>query len=339
MQAINGTMRRFLFGATLLYCIGIVVLTLFWTTQIYPAWWLELSSIFALYLFAPVLILVPLAILMRSVLIRGTVMIGAVAFLTLFSSQLLPPDIEQTAASQLRVVTYNTLALNQQPDSVVATIRAQNADIVAIQELSPSVAAAFEQQLRAEYPYQALHPDPRPHGLGLLSRYPIEVTNLEPEFRGQRAVVQINGQPVTIFNVHPSVPSLEVGLIERLRLPIVRDYDTSLRASQLTALLAAIDQTPGPILVAGDFNTSDREPAYAAFTARLRDAYAETAWGFGFTFPNQARVASIPIPMPLVRIDYIFSGGGIAPAAARADCSNTSSDHCLVVADLYFEGR
>ena len=93
MQAINGTMRRFLFGATLLYCVGIVVLTLFWTTQIYPAWWLEFSSIFALYMFAPVLFLAPLAVLMRSVLIRGTVMIGAAAFLSIFGSQLLPPDI------------------------------------------------------------------------------------------------------------------------------------------------------------------------------------------------------------------------------------------------------
>jgi endonuclease/exonuclease/phosphatase (EEP) superfamily protein YafD len=38
-------------------------------------------------------------------------------------------------------------------------------------------------------------------------------------------------------------------------------------------------------------------------------------------------------PIPLIRIDYVWSAGGVVPAAARVACASRS-DHCMVIADL-----
>jgi hypothetical protein len=41
----------------------------------------------------------------------------------------------------------------------------------------------------------------------------------------------------------------------------------------------------------------------------------------------------MPISVPLIRIDYVWSGGGAIPAAARVACGD-ESDHCMVIADV-----
>jgi endonuclease/exonuclease/phosphatase (EEP) superfamily protein YafD len=66
----------------------------------------------------------------------------------------------------------------------------------------------------------------------------------------------------------------------------------------------------------------------------MHDAYRETAWGFGFTFPNDQRLGRLAVPFPLVRIDYVWSRGGVMPALAWVDCASSGSDHCMLIADL-----
>ena len=54
----------------------------------------------------------------------------------------------------------------------------------------------------------------------------------------------------------------------------------------------------------------------------------------GFTFPNDRRIGPITIPVPLVRIDYIWTRGPVVPVATHVNCDDGGSDHCMVVADL-----
>jgi vancomycin resistance protein VanJ len=86
--------------------------------------------------------------------------------------------------------------------------------------------------------------------------------------------------------------------------------------------------------VMGDFNTGDREPGHTVLASDLRDAFGETGTGFGFTFPNHKRMGPITIPIPLVRIDYIWTRSSVVPVAAHVNCDDGGSDHCMVVADL-----
>jgi hypothetical protein len=41
----------------------------------------------------------------------------------------------------------------------------------------------------------------------------------------------------------------------------------------------------------------------------------------------------MPMTLPLTRIDYIWSAGGVVPAATRVVCGGVS-DHCMVIAEL-----
>jgi endonuclease/exonuclease/phosphatase (EEP) superfamily protein YafD len=329
------TTRGLLIGMAVLYCVVVVALGLIWTFGPDGIWWLELSNIFALFLFAPLLLLTPAALLLRSDWLRGATLLTLAAFLALFGSRLVPPFGWPAQGSQLRVMTINQLYTNERIADLIKAIRAQDADIIAIQELSTPLAEAAGQQLSDRYPYQFLSPGPEDYGLGILSRYPLLATERTRGFMGQQMTVDVDGMPITVVNVHLNAPQAQTRRLRQFRpVKVVLDYDTSLRARDFPGLLQEIDTIAGPLIVMGDFNTSDREPPYADLATRLQDAYRETGWGFGFTFPNDKQLARLKVPFPLVRIDYVWSRAGIVPTTARVVCDSGGSDHCAVVADL-----
>jgi vancomycin resistance protein VanJ len=319
----------------MIYCVIVVALVLIWTIGPGGIWWLELLNIFALFLFAPLLLLAPVALLLRSSWMRGAVLFALAAFLALFGPQLIPPLSRPTGGARLRVMTINQHNSNGQISELLTTIRTQDADIVAIQELSESVADAAKQQLNDLYPYRYLLPGDGHYGLGILSRHPLREAAYRPQFVGQRMIVDVDGVAITLINVHLYAPHAPTRRLRQFRpVRVVLDYDTAMRAQEFSRLLQEIDSIHGPLIVTGDFNTSDREPPYAELAARLHDAYRETSWGFGFTFPNDEQILRFKVPFPLVRIDYVWSGAGIVPAAAQVICDQGGSDHCAVVTDL-----
>lgn len=333
MQALRRTTRWLLIGATLIYCIGLFVLAALWTFVEQRPWWLELTNTFALLLFAPLLLLLLAALLVRSRWMTGAIAAALALFVALFGARFMPPSAPVAAGTPLRIMTFNQLYTNKRVPEVIAAIRAQQADVIGLQELSESVAEALKAELSGEYPYQALAPGNQ-SGLGLISRYPFLSSSEASSVRGQRVTIQLAGQTVTILNIHLAAPYIRTRKITSLEIPIVRGYDASSPTRQIGRLVGEVDQVVGPLIVFGDFNTSDREPRYAQMAARMHDAFRETNWGFGFTFPDHKRMGPLTIPFPLVRIDYIWSKGGALPVSSHVECNNTGADHCFLVADL-----
>ena len=335
MRALLRTARRLMAVAAMLYCAVLLVLALLWTIGIQGIWWLDLANVFALCLFAPLAFLAPAAFLSRRRGLHGSVVIACAACLGLFGPQMIPPAVQAYSGPRIRVATFNLhydLAESQLA-AIIAAIRAQQADVVALQELSPGVAAAIQQQLVDNYPYQVLAPSIELSGMGLISRYPL----VERQSQGaalQTALLRVGGNSVTIINVSMTAPE-----IKRRRLPVVRwakyirNYRTSKRSREIALLLRTIESVQGPLIVAGDFNLSDREPDYAQLAARLHDSYRETNWGFGNTFPGSLDLGGVPISLPFLRIDYIWSARGAVPTATQVACGS-ASDHCMVVAEM-----
>ncbi len=237
----------------------------------------------------------------------------------------------------LRVVTFNQLFRNANTQDLLEAIHAQHADVVALQELVPPAAEAMERNLKNVYPYQILRPSNNVGGVGLLSRYPLEAANGVDVTAGQWAMLDVGGQKITVVNVHVHFSGISRIRSQRFgSLSYFRMYDTTGRLSQANALRQAARKVSGRLIMMGDFNTGDREPGHAALASDLHDAFGETGWGFGFTFPNDKRMGPITIPVPLVRIDYIWTRGSIVPVSSYVDCDG-GSDHCMVVADLRIE--
>jgi vancomycin resistance protein VanJ len=330
--------RRLLFllllvGATL-YAAGIAGLALLWALAPEQRWWIAVTNIFAFYLFAPLLVLVPLAVGLPSWRLRAAAAVPLVIFLSSFVPVLTPPIAATPEGRPLRVVTFNQLMITGRAPEVLEAVLAQNPDVVALQEVTPDVMHRAQSRLRDQFPYQEHVANEWDLDLSILSRYPMRVRPVDPEVRRIWVTLDVDGQEVDLINVHlnsPDYGSYSPEWLPQLRLP--RGYSTDARAAEAPRLFAEIDAIQGPLIVLGDHNTSEREPLYREFAARLTDAYRHTSWGVGATYPNNREYFGLALPFPLVRIDYVWTRN-MTPVSTHILCDVAESDHCMLVADL-----
>ena len=131
--------------------------------------WLFLLNSFAVYLF----ILFPIPLVAAIITQRRSLMIGSIGVFIVaiyFYGNLFLPSYTQTLKtdSQLTVMTFNILGYNTQPEGVLTSITESDAGIIALQELNPEIAAAIQEKLIDEYPYQTLDPKIGTQGMGVL---------------------------------------------------------------------------------------------------------------------------------------------------------------------------
>jgi vancomycin resistance protein VanJ len=286
------------------------------------------------------LLLMPSLVLLPLCLLRGLwrpallVAPAFVTFLANYAAFFLPQMITiDEGARQISLLTYNLHAEEFIFEPLAEVIRDANADVVALQELSGAASASFNAALADLYPHRALHPVSfKFHGRGILSRYPIVEDYAWPEeypipVRLQRAVLDINGTALTVYNMHspPSYPVWGEG------------YDIGPRAQQIGDLLALAEQDSGAVILMGDFNTTDMDENYARITARFADIFREVGWGMGFTNPDTSHENSRegPFPWPLyTRLDYVFHNDALQPVEAHVWPTSGGSDHRPLFARL-----
>jgi vancomycin resistance protein VanJ len=324
--------RRMLIGAALVYSALLLVLVVLWALAPNATWWLAVTNLFAPHLWTPLPLLLIMGLAMRARALWLAIGLVGVLFVLVCGPQLLPPRPPRADGPQVRVLTLNQHRTNRRVEELVAALRVQNADLVALQEVSPEVAAALGQQLRELYPYQVLRPAADDSGLGLLSRFPLRALGTQGDQVGQWAQLLVGGSELTVANVHLPSPSFAARPLSFApAVPLPTSYDTTARDETVAALLEAAGAQQGPLLVLGDFNLTEREPAYALLAAQLTDSYRAAGWGWGWTFPDTKRLFKIPYPYPLLRIDYVWARG-VAPRSAHTACGQSRSDHCAVVA-------
>jgi vancomycin resistance protein VanJ len=101
---------------------------------------------------------------------------------------------------------------------------------------------------------------------------------------------------------------------------------------ELKQLLISIEEQKLPLVLAGDFNFSDRSREYAWLTTSLVDAYDRSGEDQGFTWP-----VGHPFPhRPFVRIDYLFHSSHFQPYSAQL-ARNTGSDHLPLFVEIALE--
>jgi endonuclease/exonuclease/phosphatase (EEP) superfamily protein YafD len=229
------------------------------------------------------------------------------------------------------VMTFNLLVSRRDYSGAVDSILAEDPDIVALQELTEPARRTIGRFLRRRFPFQALRPAAGFGGAGVLSRVPIlREAPFRLSNRGhlcQHVVLDLPAGALSLFNVHLTAPNIQVAPLR---------YDETLRERQAAALAARLAAQQPPVVVAGDFNMTERSTAYRRLAKLLRDSFREAGTGPGATFPNAPRLGPLllprwPVPMPVIRIDYVFHSADIvAREAHRGD--GDGSDHCPVIA-------
>ena len=268
------------------------------------------------WLFVPLLVLLPLALLRRSRTRLALLTVPTAAFLLLYGGLYLPRPQAATAGQPFTLLTYNINGRNRDVEAIAAAIEAHDPDVVALHEVNASMGKALEARLLDRYPYRQ-----RERGIGLYSRFPIEAYAAFQLGDGgglwaQQARLRVDGRVLTLLNVHPRSPA------ERLR-----GADAAAHDADVADLLTRVDAIDGPLLVVGDLNLTDQHAVYATLTHRLGDAHREAGWGMGFTFrPFDGGPA-------LWRIDHVLHSPDLAALDTELGAFG-GSDHRPLVATL-----
>jgi endonuclease/exonuclease/phosphatase family metal-dependent hydrolase len=321
-------MRRLQRSAAAWIVFVLVIVGIHWVIP-QPSGFIALTEVFEPYLVLSALLGIPLALRVDHRYARP-----AIALLVGVTVLRYGPAWVSTPASVqgdvLNVVAWN---MESRPDAGQRALEGLlnlNADLIGIEELQPGAADALtaNDQMTASLPFRALAPERTVLGVGLLSRYPIieQQASTDPPFI--RAVVDLPSSPsVAVYVVHP-MPA-EFRTIAGVPFSLeTADRDAAI--GRIRALIDADLAAHRPVIVMGDINTTEREPAYAALTAGLRDAHLDAGTGPGFTWrPPQFSF----LPFGLLRIDYVFVSQEYVAQSSSVDCG-VDSDHCRLQATL-----
>jgi endonuclease/exonuclease/phosphatase (EEP) superfamily protein YafD len=231
-------------------------------------------------------------------------------------------------------MAYNVLGFNMHPDGVIEALRKSDADIIGLSELNKQVAAAIARELRDEYPYQTLDPKDGVTGSGVISRLPFERIAApklaDPDWISPPTVLQLqfDGESILFLRVHSASGASH--------------YEARERQARLLADYAAAQDRP--VILAGDFNTTDRNDSYQILAEHLYDAWEKAGSGLGNTFPGASKndtpgssrpdVLGIDAPQWLIRIDYVFCTYDWEAVDARIGPWDGHSDHRPVIAEV-----
>ena len=103
----------------------------------------------------------------------------------------------------------------------------------------------------------------------------------------------------------------------------------------MTILVNDIAASTAPLIVGGDFNTTEQSENYRLINQYLANAHWEAGWGFGFSFPaHNPHYNHIPVITPMVRIDHIFYSNHFFARSAQTLATSGGSDHLPVTAEL-----
>ena len=223
--------------------------------------------------------------------------------------------------SDFRLMTYNVArggAGERSPGQSAAaalagTLLAEHPDVVCLQETNGLQAAMFPELTARLLGYTAV----RSREVAILTRFPVlashETVLPGTERRLLSAGLDVRGTRVTVLNTHFTTVLLRGGWAAA----------RNRREAQLQAVLGEAQETTGPFLACGDFNTPAHGQVYAGLRAVFGNAFEEAGSGFGYTFPAR---------FPLVRIDHVWLRGAHA-TSARVPVS-WASDHRPLVVDV-----
>jgi endonuclease/exonuclease/phosphatase (EEP) superfamily protein YafD len=245
--------------------------------------------------------------------------------------------IAKAEGATLRVMTFNTWNQVDEEGTFAAAVEEWQPDLVALQE----VKFAFRKDLKEakeEWPYQVHVPMRGRYNIAILSKVPIMLEEADGDRFGchcVQALLEWNGETIRVIVVHIRAPDTSVKF--RRGIPVVRRFDASNQALSYAALAKQIEESDEPLIVLGDFNTTEGQPGYRLlYQLGLEDAHEAAGWGLGFTYPApRTRVSWLPIP--LIRIDHVF----FSEAWQATEAWTTplmGSDHQAIVADLRWDG-
>jgi endonuclease/exonuclease/phosphatase (EEP) superfamily protein YafD len=298
--------RRFSFATALLLLIGLGGLIASRLGNLWPEF-----DVFAQFTvqFACVTIAAALAMLLPrfkflAALVLLIAMIVGYGAWPLIVSGGLPQQMAAVNANErlLSISSFNTHAENKNPESIEASIRKLNTDVVVLLEVEKSRLLMLE-NLRKDWPFQyPCHSVDEHCKMAIISRTPLYDTSAQTLWEGPPNIKASLGPEfggVTIVGVHTT------------RFPHSRA-----QLKQVRALVKSLEQFTGPIIVAGDFNATPY--------SRVITTMAE---GSGLVRHTNLPTWPAWLQIPQLAIDHIFASSTLRPLGKQIIGDAAGSDH------------
>lgn len=271
--------------------------------------------------------LVLVAVLLRGTL-RSVAVIVVLVGLAASANVLLPEFLgglrarpAAPASGTVTMMTHNLFGMNYEMEKVVAAIRAEDPDIIVLQEYFGEQATDLHPLLLADYPFFVRCRGGKRANLGLYSRLPFTQVedgacpnNAYGTTRTAHILAQFqteDGKPFSVITTHMDWP-----------LPVARQHE------QLTALSDVVDKIEGPMILAGDFNSTPWSYALRDFVARngfTRETMNLVTYPLSWYYFGAWRDT-----VPFLPLDHVMVRGGIVVHDLHAG-RKTASDHLPVV--------
>ncbi|MBT2466876.1 endonuclease/exonuclease/phosphatase family protein [Streptomyces sp. ISL-66] len=268
-------------------------------------------------------LLLGLALLRRSAVAALALLLPAAAWLGQVGGLLVPagadgPGSEGSGGGRTEIVAvqHNVGDDNPDPAGTARALAAARADLIALEELTPSALPAFTAALATDYPHHATHGT-----VGLWSKYPltdvrpvdIRPAGLGPDWnRALRASATTPRGPVAVYVAH--LPSLRLG---------PSGLGSGRRDASAVLLGAVLAAEPADrVVLLGDLNSTVDDRGLDPVRASRLNAPES---GFAFSWPAS---------FPLARIDQVLARSGTVTAIRTLPA--TRSDHLPVRAVIRF---
>jgi endonuclease/exonuclease/phosphatase (EEP) superfamily protein YafD len=284
-------------------------------------WTLELTTHFRVqYLVVTALMLAVAALRRRWRAVAVLVAAGAVSAVPVFPylpRALGPEAAAVSSTAPIKVLTVNVSYRQFLPRRLLEIVREADPDVVVVQELTPHAERVLA-DLDKAFPYYRKFPADRQYGIGLWSRHELESSETIALGRLPAIQVRVRGPSgsFTVIGVHLSAP------VTRRR--------AAARNEQLVELAARCAAVDGPLVVAGDFNTTPYSPYFtdwletAALTDSRRGRTLSPSW------PTMLRLVGIPI-------DHVAVNDGFTILSHRR-LPNFESDHFGALVEVTLRG-
>lgn len=244
----------------------------------------------------------------RSGVALVAVLLPMVAWLGLFGGYLLP---DGDSTYDVTVVQHNVSDENSDPAGTGRALAGVGADLIALQEVTPSALPGYAVALAGQYPHHTVQGT-----VGLWSRFPLAETQLvdirPPGVgadwnRGLRAIARTPSGDVAVYVAH--LPSVRVGLT---------GFDCARRDESAALLGRTLAAEPlGDVILIGDLNSTVNDRGLRPITTQLTTAAAEFAFSW-------------PAALPVARIDHVM--GRSVQVARVWSLPATGSDHLPIAA-------
>ena len=326
-------MKRVFVALLVIYPLALLALSLVNVFEPKRTGLLALSEIFAPYLFLPLLLLAPFMLMRGTALLRVLLLACVLVFCVRFPPRLVSAAPQNDpAAIHLSAMQWN-VRMGGQYGQIMDVLRRKPAAIVSLVEADWHRLSA-DPEVASLYPYRLGVEEAGPAtGEVLLTTYPVlEEGTLDtppglwdvPRLVWARLDVG-SGRNVFVVVAHPPPGTF----CTRRTFPH-NCYNSATRDQRLAAINAFVRpyvEKGDSVLMLGDFNVTDREPAYTDLSAGLVDAQRTVGEGAGVTWRP---VSLMSHAFALLRIDYMFSSPNVVPLATSVDCTPRGSDHCIV---------